>query len=173
MGLSFLIAGNMCCGVRGEDLLVGLGPETAASALADPAARPFDMGRGPSPGWVLIGPGTADQDLTGWVQQALAVRHSPPCQVEAVAGLGPPGRGRRDVSGLSGRPVMSVGRTRAVPGGHPAWVSTPAVRPLPGCTARRRRLVTCRARPAQPPSPPRRRLGSGRACRLDRLVQCG
>jgi hypothetical protein len=73
-GLSFLIAGNMCCGVMGEDLLIRLGPETAASALADPAARPFDMGRGPSPGWVLIGPGgtAADEDLTGWVQQALA-----------------------------------------------------------------------------------------------------
>ena len=73
-GLSFLIAGNMCCGVMGEDLLIRLGAATADSALADAAARPFDMGRGPSPGWVLIGPGgtAADQDLTGWIQQALA-----------------------------------------------------------------------------------------------------
>ena len=62
------------CGVTGEDLLIRLGAETADSALGDAAARPFDMGRGPSPGWVLIGPaGTdTDQDLTGWVQQVLA-----------------------------------------------------------------------------------------------------
>jgi hypothetical protein len=73
-GLSFLVRGNMCCGVMGEDLLVRLGPDAVGSALADPAARPFDMGRGPSPGWVLIGPGgtAADANLTGWVQQALA-----------------------------------------------------------------------------------------------------
>jgi hypothetical protein len=73
-GLSFLIGGNMCCAVMGEDLLIRLGAETAGSALADPAARPFDMGRGPSPGWVLIGPGgtATDQDLASWVKQALA-----------------------------------------------------------------------------------------------------
>ena len=72
-GLSFLVGGNMCCGVMGQDLLIRLGAETGGSALADPAARPFDMGRGPNPGWVLIGPGgtVADQDLSGWVKQAL------------------------------------------------------------------------------------------------------
>ena len=73
-GLSFLIAGNMCCGVMGEDLLIRLGAATADSALADAAARPFDMGRGPSPGWVMIAPGgsASDQDLAAWIQQALA-----------------------------------------------------------------------------------------------------
>ena len=50
-----------------------LGAETTGSALADPAARPFILGRGPSLGWVLISPGgtATDQGLTGWVQQAL------------------------------------------------------------------------------------------------------
>ena len=44
------------------------------AALASPAARPFDVGRGPSPGWVLIAPGgsASDQDLAAWIQQALA-----------------------------------------------------------------------------------------------------
>jgi len=73
-GLSFLVGGNMCCGVLKQDLLIRVGAEAAAAALADPAARPFDMGRGPSPGWVLIDPaGTAsDQALDGWIARALA-----------------------------------------------------------------------------------------------------
>jgi hypothetical protein len=60
-GLSFLIAGNMCCGVTGEDLLIRLGAETADGELADGAARLSDTGRGPSPGWMLIGPRSAGQ----------------------------------------------------------------------------------------------------------------
>ncbi len=74
-GLSFLVRGNMCCGVRGDELLVRLGPASSTgSALAYPATRPFDMGRGPSPGWVLVTPdGIATDDaLAGWVHQALA-----------------------------------------------------------------------------------------------------
>jgi TfoX/Sxy family transcriptional regulator of competence genes len=73
-GLSFLVAGNMCCGVMGADLLTRVGPDAADSALAEPATRPFDMGRGPSKGWVMVGPeGIAtDQALAAWVDRALA-----------------------------------------------------------------------------------------------------
>jgi TfoX N-terminal domain len=74
-GLAFLIGGNMCCGVMGHDLLVRVGPEAGPSALAEPAARPFEMGqRGPSAGFILVGPaGTAtDDSLAGWVERALA-----------------------------------------------------------------------------------------------------
>jgi TfoX/Sxy family transcriptional regulator of competence genes len=73
-GMSFLISGNMCCGVMGEDLLIRVGAEASGAALADPAARPFDMGRGPSPGWVVVAPGgtASDETLAVWVQQALA-----------------------------------------------------------------------------------------------------
>ena len=74
-GLAFLIGGNMCCGVRGEDLLVRVGPEGGPSALAEPAARPFEMGqRGPSAGFILVGPdGTATDDaLAVWVNRAMA-----------------------------------------------------------------------------------------------------
>jgi hypothetical protein len=57
-GLSFLIGGNMCCGVLG----------------AEPATRPFDMGRGPSAGWVVVAPDgiATDEALTVWVDRALA-----------------------------------------------------------------------------------------------------
>ena len=62
----------------GPDLAQGLRAVLAAagtsSALADPATRPFDMGRGPSPGWVLVTPDgiATDSALAGWVHQALA-----------------------------------------------------------------------------------------------------
>jgi TfoX/Sxy family transcriptional regulator of competence genes len=74
-GLAFLIGGNMCCGVRGDDLLVRVGPEAGPSALAELGARPFEMGqRGPSAGFILVGPdGTATDDaLAVWVDRALA-----------------------------------------------------------------------------------------------------
>ncbi len=74
-GLAFLIGGNMCCGVRGDDLLVRVGPEAGPGALAEPTARPFEMGqRGPSAGFILVGPdGTAtDEALARWVDRALA-----------------------------------------------------------------------------------------------------
>jgi hypothetical protein len=73
-GLAFLIGGNMCCGVRGDDLLVRVGPEAGPGALGEPGARPFEMGqRGPSAGFILVGPdGTRTDDaLARWVGRAL------------------------------------------------------------------------------------------------------
>jgi TfoX N-terminal domain len=72
-GLAFMVGGNMCCGVMGDDLLVRVGPAAGDSALADPNARPFDMGRGASAGFILIGPGGTDtsESLGSWVGRAL------------------------------------------------------------------------------------------------------
>lgn len=79
-GLSFLISGNLCCGVMGADLLARVGPDAAGSALAEPATRPFDMGRGPSQGWVVVSPDgiATDQALRAWVDRALAYATSLP-----------------------------------------------------------------------------------------------
>lgn len=72
-GLSFLVGGNMCCGVMGGDLLARVGPEAAKSALTEPATRPFEMGPRVSRGWVLVGPDgiATDQALASWVGRAL------------------------------------------------------------------------------------------------------
>lgn len=72
-GLSFLVAGNMCCGVMGADLLARVGPEAAQSALAEPATRPFEMGPRVSRGWVLVSPDgiATDEALAAWVGRAL------------------------------------------------------------------------------------------------------
>lgn len=41
-GLAFLLRGNLCCGVRQDEILVRVGPDRHAAALADPHARGFD-----------------------------------------------------------------------------------------------------------------------------------
>lgn len=82
-GLAFMIGGNMCCGVMGADLLVRVGPDENESALAEPAARPFVMGqRGPSAGFILVGPGGTDNEdgLAAWVRRALAFNATLPAK---------------------------------------------------------------------------------------------
>jgi len=94
-GMSFLISGNMCCGVLGEDLLIRVGAEASGAALTDPAARPFDMDRGPSPGWVVVAPGgtasdealaLAEDDEADERRKQRVHAHEDPA-AEAVAGL--------------------------------------------------------------------------------------
>jgi TfoX/Sxy family transcriptional regulator of competence genes len=72
-GLSFLLDGNLVCGVMGDTLLVRLGEAQARAALADPHVRPMDLQRRPSRGTVYVDPaGFADDDaLRGWVDLAL------------------------------------------------------------------------------------------------------
>ncbi|MBP1468697.1 TfoX/Sxy family protein [Candidatus Chloroploca sp. M-50] len=38
-GLAFMLAGNMCCAILGDELLVRVGPERYHEALAQPYAR--------------------------------------------------------------------------------------------------------------------------------------
>jgi hypothetical protein len=77
-GLSFLVGGNMCCGVMGADLLARVGPDAAEGALAEPATRPFEMGQRTSRGWVLVGPDgiATDEALAAWVGRSLAYAKS-------------------------------------------------------------------------------------------------
>ncbi len=72
-GIAFLIAGNMCCGVLGDDLIVRLDPEHAG-ALTSPehGTRPFDVTGRPMRGWLFVAPeATAeDADLEQWLERA-------------------------------------------------------------------------------------------------------
>ena len=68
-GIAWMLAGNMACGVIGDELIVRLGTEEGERALAEPHTRPFDMTGRPMRGFVCVAPqGTAtDDDLEGWV----------------------------------------------------------------------------------------------------------
>ena len=72
-GLAFLLNGNMCCGVHGDELIVRLDPERADAALRERHARVFDLTGRPMKGWVLIAPGgvATDDALRSWVGRGL------------------------------------------------------------------------------------------------------
>lgn len=72
-GIAFMVSGNMCCGVTGEDVMLRLGAEGADAALDDQHARPMDFTGRPLAGFVYVAPeGTATPgDLQGWVDRAV------------------------------------------------------------------------------------------------------
>jgi hypothetical protein len=76
-GLTFMVAGNMCCGVNRDDLIVRLDARTKAEELNSPHVRPWDfMPSRPMPGMFAINrEGSTDQSAVDqWV--ALALRHA-------------------------------------------------------------------------------------------------
>jgi TfoX/Sxy family transcriptional regulator of competence genes len=80
-GIGFLIAGNMCCGVHGDELIVRLEPDEAGRLVeAEPGARPFDMTGRPMRGWLFVSAdATAEEgDLERWVRRAEAFAASLP-----------------------------------------------------------------------------------------------
>ena len=80
-GLSFLVDGNLCVGVMGQELIARVGPEVTPGALERPGSRLFDFTGRPMKGWVTVAPDALEDDaaLAGWVELALAyVRTLPP-----------------------------------------------------------------------------------------------
>src|SRR2546428_6393305 len=56
-GIAFLLGGNMCVGIHGDDLIVRIEPATTDAMLKEPGAKPFDLSgpRGMA-GWLLLAP---------------------------------------------------------------------------------------------------------------------
>jgi TfoX/Sxy family transcriptional regulator of competence genes len=79
-GVGFLVNGNMACGVHKNNMIVRVGPEKHAWALAQPHTRPFDMTGRPMSGWVEVEPpGCATESaLKAWVDLGLAFALSLP-----------------------------------------------------------------------------------------------
>ena len=73
-GLSFMLHGNMCCGVAGDDLMARVGPGQYEEALGRPHARPMDFTGKPLKGFCYVDAKgyDADADLERWID--LAVR---------------------------------------------------------------------------------------------------
>ena len=72
-GLSFMVNGSMCCGVTGNALMVRVGPEGLAGALARPHVRPMVFAGRPLAGFVCVDPGgyRTDAALAAWVQRGI------------------------------------------------------------------------------------------------------
>jgi TfoX/Sxy family transcriptional regulator of competence genes len=71
-GVCTLLQGNMVCGVYKEFLILRLGPEQAAEALAQAHCRPFDITGRAMKGWVMVTPAgiAGDSVLAEWLSQA-------------------------------------------------------------------------------------------------------
>jgi len=68
-GIAFMVSGNMCCGVVGDELMARVGPGQHEKALKEPYAREMDFTGKPMKGFVYVGVQgfAADEDLESWV----------------------------------------------------------------------------------------------------------
>ncbi len=71
-GLSFMLNGNLVCGVLGDELIVRVGPDRTDELLSEPGTRPFDFSGRPMRGWIVVGQEVlrTERDLQNWVARA-------------------------------------------------------------------------------------------------------
>src|SRR5437867_4501146 len=80
-GIAFLLGGNMCVGVHGEDLIVRVEPGQTGALLREPGAKPFDLSGSRTPaGWLLVSPQgyRSEAALRTWVGRGVAYASSLP-----------------------------------------------------------------------------------------------
>jgi TfoX/Sxy family transcriptional regulator of competence genes len=73
-GLTFMVAGHMCCGVVGDRLMVRLGPEGTSKALGRPHTSPMTFTGRALKGFVYVDADGARSGpaLQSWVRRAVA-----------------------------------------------------------------------------------------------------
>lgn len=81
-GLCFLVSGNMCCGVTGDELMVRVGPDAYEDALARAGAREMDFTGRAMRGMVYVSvDAIEDDDMLGeWVGRGAAFAGSLPAK---------------------------------------------------------------------------------------------
>jgi TfoX/Sxy family transcriptional regulator of competence genes len=79
-GISFMLHGNMCCGVVRDDLVVRVGPDLYEEAVMEPHARPMDFTGRPLKGFVYVGSGghRSDETLAKWLKRGVDLTASLP-----------------------------------------------------------------------------------------------
>lgn len=79
-GLCFMLGGNMCCGIVGDDLMLRVGPTRYEEALSRAHAREMDFTGRALKGMVYVDPeGLAeDADLGRWLELGVAFAGSLP-----------------------------------------------------------------------------------------------
>src|SRR4029077_422923 len=70
---SFLVNGNMCCGITDRALMVRVGAKGREQALREPHVRPMQLGGRTLSGFICVEPAgfAADDALASWVQRGL------------------------------------------------------------------------------------------------------
>ena len=74
-GVGFLLGGHMACGISKDSLMLRVGKEAYAAALAEPYVTRFGPGNRPMNGWVLVEPAGLAEDaaLAAWVARGVAI----------------------------------------------------------------------------------------------------
>jgi TfoX/Sxy family transcriptional regulator of competence genes len=87
-GIAFMVGDHMACGVIRDDLMLRLGPDGAAAAMADPHVRQMDFTGRPMTGMVYVAAdGLRGTALRSWVQEAAAYAQAqPPKSVKRRSG---------------------------------------------------------------------------------------
>lgn len=83
-GIGFMLAGNIACGVLGEELIVRLSPEDGERALAEPGVRPFDYTGRPMKGWIYVAGDAlgSEEELASWVDSGADFAASLPAKAK-------------------------------------------------------------------------------------------
>lgn len=80
-GIAFLLRGNMCCGITGNELMIRVGPKKFESALSLPHTRKMDFTGRPLKGFLYVSSAGfgAKKDLRAWIEMAteFALSHPP------------------------------------------------------------------------------------------------
>jgi TfoX/Sxy family transcriptional regulator of competence genes len=73
-GISFMLEGNMCCGVIEDNLVVRVGPGAYETVLQEPYTRPMDFTGRPLKGFVYVDRAgyEAPGSLLGWIERGVA-----------------------------------------------------------------------------------------------------
>ena len=81
-GVAFMLSGNMCCGVNGDQLMARVGPEQYQSALSLPHAREMDFTGRALKGFVYVDPKgfESDRDLGKWLELCVGFAGSLPAK---------------------------------------------------------------------------------------------
>lgn len=81
-GVTFLVNGNMACGVTGDVLVVRVGADAYEAALGEPHARPCDFTGRPLKGMLMVdAPGWSNaRRLAEWVERGVAFARSLPAK---------------------------------------------------------------------------------------------
>ena len=79
-GLAFLLGGNMCVGVVGDELMVRVGPDAYEKDLARPHAREMDFTGRALRGMLYVGEQgiRSDRSLRAWIQRGVSFAGSLP-----------------------------------------------------------------------------------------------
>ena len=86
-GLTFMVAGNMCCGVNRDDLIIRLDGGTMIEDLQSPQVRAWDFMKRPMRGIFAVNPAGCGTQKTvdRWVDLALRHALSLPAKPKALA----------------------------------------------------------------------------------------